>query len=144
MKATIGLEAIGGLPKRMFPKTGIPLIDITFEPIPSPCWIAEIKGFGIRYRFDRVFVNGNVDYSKSNSKGTRGIFIWYVLESGHIYEVKESLSWSRIEQYFCHVSDDGETIKIPEKEVEAFCERECLRKFKEKKDAARAEETTRD
>lgn len=136
MKATLGLEMIGGRPLRTH--TGIHLIDDLFD-MPYPCWIAEIKGFGIKYRFDREFVQGNTDYSKSNSKGTRGVFIWYVLESGHIYEVKEPLSWSRIEQYFCRVSDEGEIVKISEKEVEAFCERECLRKAKERKNVTRTE-----
>ncbi|MFA5348517.1 MAG: hypothetical protein WC294_10290 [Methanoregula sp.] len=129
MKSTLGLEMIGGKPLRSH--TGIHQIDDLFD-LPYPCWCAEIKGFGIKFRFDREFIQGKNDYSRANSKGTRGIFCYYILESDHIYEVKEPLSWSRAERYFCRVSDDGEIVRITEKEVEAFCERECLRKYKEK------------
>jgi hypothetical protein len=129
MKATIGLEAIGGFPLRSH--TGIKWVDGTFD-LPYPCWVAEIRGFGIKSRLDRAFIEGKRDYSKANSKGTRGIFCWHVLESGRVYEVKAMLSWSRQERYFCRVSDDGEILRISEKEVEAYCESKLLREWRKK------------
>jgi len=138
MKATFGLEAIGGFSIRTH--TGVHEIDDLFD-MPYPCWVAEIKGFGKKYHYDREFVPGKNDYSKANSKGTRGIFCWYVLESGHVYEVKEPTSWSRIERYFCRVSDEGEIIKISEGEVEAHCNRAMWEKHHKKKEVESAART---
>jgi len=123
MKATLGLEAIGGFPNN--PQTGFSKIDTLFW-MPSPCWVAEILRYGISHKFQKEFLKRRVDYSNANSKGTRGVFCWYILESGHIYEVKEPKSWKCTEQYFCKVSEEGEIERITEKEVEAFCELKIL------------------
>lgn len=43
--------------------------------------------------------------------------LWFVLESGHYYEIKEQISWQRSERYFCRVSADGDIIRVTKEEV---------------------------
>ncbi|OPY47875.1 MAG: hypothetical protein A4E42_00229 [Methanoregulaceae archaeon PtaU1.Bin222] len=136
MKATLGIEAIGGIPQH-FPKTGIEIIDTTFDPGPPRFWVARITGYYGTENFKREFLYGKRDYSKSNSKGTRGIFVWYVLESGGYYEVSSPHSWHSIERYFCKVSEDGEIVRVDRNEVDVWCMREVMRKAKEKRDGQR-------
>ena len=136
MKATLGIEAIGGIPQH-FPKIGIEIIDTTFDQDPPRFWVAKITGYYGTENFKREFLYGKRDYSKSNSKGTRGIYIWYILESGCYYEVSSPRSWSRIERYFCKVSEEGEITNVDRKEVDAWCSREAWRVFKEKHDGQR-------
>ena len=82
-------------------------------------WVAEIKGKDSRYGYERVFVNGIADYTYANGKGTRGVYINYVLDDGRIYEVSEPITWKETDRYFCKVVS-GEIIKITEREVEKW------------------------
>ena len=136
MKATLGIEAIGGF-KPYSPKTGIEIIDATFDFAPSSFWVAKITGLYGNDGLKRDFLYGKRDYTKSNSKGTRGIFLWYVLESGNFYEVSSPISWSRLERYFCTVSEEGEINKITKREIQSLFERKIMREWQEKKDAER-------
>lgn len=81
---------------------------------PRSSWVAEITGPSEKYGLDRTFLKGKMDYSKSNSKGSRGIFAEYILSQGKVYEVKEQVSWGRSIRYFCTVGDQGDIIKIDE------------------------------
>jgi hypothetical protein len=85
--------------------------------IPPSCWVAEITGFDAKYKYDRHFLKYKKDYSHANSKGSRGIYGEYILESNHIYEVKEQISWSRTKRYFCMATEDGEIKELTEQEV---------------------------
>lgn len=136
MKATLGIEAIGGI-RQHFPKTGIEVIDATFDFGPLSFWAAKITGYYGTENFKREFLYGKRDYTNSNSKGTRGIFVWYILESGCYYEVSAPRSWSHVERYFCKVSDGGEIILVDRKEVDAWCMREVMKNAKEKRDGLR-------
>jgi len=80
-------------------------------------WVAEITGFDKKYKYQRTFLKGKKDYSESNSKGSRGIFAEYILESGHIYDIKSQYSNKGKERYFCTVDDLGNIIYMKEKEV---------------------------
>lgn len=68
---------------------------------PRSSWVAEITGPDEKYGLSRVFLKAKTDYSKSNSKGSRGILVEYILSQGKIYEVKEQITWGRSERYFC-------------------------------------------
>lgn len=91
------------------------------EPMPTPCWVAELVL--INNNIYRKYLEWNVDYSRSNSEGSRGVYYCYILESGRVYAVKSPTSWNKISYYFCRVNDDGEIIKISEEETET-----CLKK----------------
>lgn len=62
-------------------------------------WVARITGTDPRYKLAREFIQGNRDYSRANSVGSRGIMINYWLKPG-VYEVFERTSWSSSRRYF--------------------------------------------
>lgn len=90
------------------------VFDKNFGMPPRSSWVAEITGPDERYRLSRVFLRAKIDYSKSNSRGSRGIFAEYILSPGKIYEVKSQETWGRSRRYFCTVGDDGDIIEIDE------------------------------
>jgi len=65
-------------------------------------------------------VFGKWDYSKANSKGSRGVYIHYLLESGKLYQVAEPTSWKNSDHYFCIVDDDGEIIKLTKEHAQEW------------------------
>lgn len=84
----------------------------TFKPMPSTGWIAEIIGFDPKFKYQRDFVKFKKDYSRANSKGSRGVYAVYILESGKIYDIKDNKF-----RYFAIVENDGNIKEIPETEV---------------------------
>jgi hypothetical protein len=99
MAKYIGNEAAPGLGSYLF-------------NIPLSSWVAEIAGTDPKYKYNRKFLRYNKDYSRSNSKGSRGVYAEYILESGKIYDVKEFKG-----RYFCTVNNNGDIIKLSESEV---------------------------
>lgn len=124
MKAYLEIELFGENARQMFKlwetiiNTGAPgLGTITFGGMPSSGWVAEITGFDPKYKYARNFLKRKLDYSRANSKGSRGVYAEYILESGKIYEVKEQTSWKKVYRYFCTVNNDGEIVILNESEV---------------------------
>jgi hypothetical protein len=87
---------------------------------PDRPWLAEITGPSDRYRYARTFLQAKTDYKDANSKGTRGIWFWWTLETGRIYETRYRTSWSRWEHRFIAVTDDGDVTDLTEEEVRAW------------------------
>lgn len=83
------------------------------DAMPRP-WVAKITGTDKKYKYKREFVRGQKDYSKANSTGSRGIYIYYYLDEGCIYEVSEQVTWKSWERYFCKV-EKGKVLEIKEK-----------------------------
>ena len=83
----------------------------------SSSWVAEIFDFDTKYRYKRKFLPAKKDYRHANKNASEGVLAEYILESGHIYEVKHSITKYKTERYFCTVSDNGDVIKLTEKEV---------------------------
>ena len=89
-------------------------------------WAARIAGPDPKYKYKRVFLKPKKDYSKANSKGSRGVYFVYMLESGNIYDVSEPVSWKNVDRYFCKVSEDGAIIKITEENVKKWLKENIL------------------
>jgi hypothetical protein len=89
--------------------------DRTFGNMPASYWVARIAGKDLHFGYKREFLRGNKDYTHSNSKGSRGIFVFFLLESENIYEVKNTRR-----RYFCKVDDDGDIIEITKDEVQKW------------------------
>ena len=83
-------------------------------------WVAEIVGFDPKYKYRRSFLRPRMDFSKANSKLSRGVMKWYVLDSGRTYEVSQRTSWKHLHRYFCFVDVDGNIVKIDKEEVDAW------------------------
>ena len=124
MKAYLEIELFGENTRQMFKlweniiNMGAPgLGTITFGGMPPSGGVAEITGFDPKYKYARNFLKRKLDYSRANSKGSRGVFAEYILESGKIYEVKQQISWKKVDRYFCTVTNDGDIERLDEKEV---------------------------
>ena len=130
MKATLKIECIGDNDTQFlkFWKSGSTamvgekLTECIFGNIPQRFFVAEILGLHPKFNFERNFIRYKKDYKHSISKGSRGIFAYYILETDKIYEVKEPISWSKTDRYFCIVNEEGDIIKITKETVE-----KCLR-----------------
>lgn len=80
-------------------------------------WVAEITGLNRDGYFMRNFIKGDVDYSRANSVGSRGVHRYYHLRSGRVYEVAARPSWKRTVQYFCRVTETGEIVEVTRQQV---------------------------
>lgn len=83
---------------------------------PGKCWVAEITGLDTKYKYRRKFLGGKKDYSEANGPGSRGVYIYYILQEGRTYEVKSPQSWKRTDRYFCTIAK-GMLIRLSEQEV---------------------------
>lgn len=83
-------------------------------------WVAEITGRAPgRQRYQRTFLDGQRDYTRSNSTGSRGVERWYELREGRVYEASEPLSWKHGRRYYCR-AEAGQVVEISESDVEAW------------------------
>ena len=128
MKATLCLEYIGesgdaqlalysGNLDGIFPGLGRAAFGCKS---PRKPWVAEIVGQHEKYGLERIFLPSKRNYSRANSRGSRGIELWFVLESGRLYEVLSPLSWRSIDRYFCRVSDGGDILRVSKDEVDSW------------------------
>lgn len=86
-------------------------------PIKSPYWVAEITGTDPKYGYARTFLRARRDYSRSNSIGSRGIYLCYILEAGKLYQAQSKPSWSRLERYFLTATTDGRIEYLSDEEA---------------------------
>ena len=83
-------------------------------------WVARLTKFdpdhGIFGDFEREFLRGQRDFSRTNRSGSRGIYLYFALVPG-VYEVNERTSWSNARRYFVRVNDDTTVTEISREEV---------------------------
>lgn len=96
------------------------LAEATFGTFKASYFVAEITGFHAKFKYERKFISCKKDYKNANSKGSRGVYAFYILESGKIYDVLEPYSWKNSHRYFCTVDDNG-NIEILTKEQVDQC-----------------------
>lgn len=82
-------------------------------------WCARLMGL-TRRDFDRKFLDGSLDYSGSNSVGSRGIKLIYILESASVYEALEYTSWRSSKRRYITVDDKGGIIDISRLDAERW------------------------
>jgi hypothetical protein len=83
-------------------------------------WVAEIIGRHPKFKLDRKFLPSNRDYTRANSKGSRGVYLWYILESNHLYQVNARVSWKNSERYFCATTESGELYYLTDGEADEW------------------------
>lgn len=129
MKASLKIEAIGddtellvaNHAKRLSQVVGRSLARAFIADIPRRSWCAEITGRDQRFGYRRVFLPCKRDYREANSKGSRGVYKLYILESGdHIYEVSNPISWRHADRYFCRVTEGGEIERLTQEDLVAI------------------------
>ncbi len=79
-------------------------------------WVARITGPDTRYGLAREFLRGQIDYSRANSVGSRGVYLYFPLKDG-IYEVYRHETWERSRRYFIRV-EGMQITEITREEVE--------------------------
>lgn len=128
MKSTLSLEYIGeaqyarlSLYSKMIDHVSVGLGNQVIGKIESrKPWIAEITGSDPKYGFKRAFLKGNWQRKRSNSTGSRGVEIWFNLESGRLYEVKSHTSWKATDRFFCVVSEAGNINRLTAMEAKEW------------------------
>lgn len=126
MKAALKVEAVDDNTYKYFSfwtnmlNAGVPGLGDSLELPKRNYWVAQIIGTDVRFGYNRQFIKPRTDYRKSNRPGSRGVYLWYTLESGKFYEVKRPVSRQRFERFFCTVTDAGEIKQIPKTEVDEW------------------------
>jgi hypothetical protein len=87
----------------------------TFGKIPFTYWVARLTGFDDYYGYKRQFLKSKKDYTEANSKGSRGVYLYFLLETGEVYEAKGPKG-----RYFCVVTDDGDIDKVTKEYVDKW------------------------
>lgn len=130
MKASLKIECIGNgydqthkLFKSILTEaTNAEIAECTFGTFKASYFVAEITGLHPKYGYERRFLKPQRDYRSASSTGNRGVYAYYILESGKIYDVLKPVSWKNSHRYFCTVDEDGDIITLEKKEVD-----ECLK-----------------
>jgi len=107
VKAALRLEWIGAEESRRLSTTmlwGGP-------PLRKP-WVAELTGLSVNNKPVRRFVDNHTDYRSANAKGSRGVFLTFILETNRLYHVHECISWNRSNDYLCAVSENGDIVEL--------------------------------
>lgn len=81
-------------------------------------WVAEIYG-GDLFKMHRLFLKGHTTHRHADSKGERGVLVYFTLYPGRVYDVGFYTDWMTQERYFCHV--EGRKIKRLSKFEVAAC-----------------------
>ena len=110
MLAVLELEWIGQDLDKLMCRVGL-------KNIRKP-WVALILK-SETYGYDREFLIGKLDYSRANSKGSRGVYLVYYLREGGVYEVFSFSSWKSQTRSFVTVVD-GDVVEINKDEVDSI------------------------
>lgn len=63
-------------------------------------WVARIVDMDPRHMFSREFMRGKRDYAEASGTGARGVYRWFELPEGDVYEVSAPQSWKHADRYF--------------------------------------------
>lgn len=118
MKASFRAEDIGFQPgqERIYRQWGISKHMASGQ---RP-WVAELTGLCSDYGFQRRFLTAKRDYAHANSRGTRGVWCYWVLEAGCVYETRYRSTWDRWHHRFLMVTEDGEVKDVSEEKVRGW------------------------
>lgn len=121
MKAAFGAEAIGLGHQLAVDALLAPFGVRARDPLNPRPWVAEIVGQHPRYGYERRFLRPRIDYRKASSTANRGVWFWWTLESGHIYEASCRTSWNSGQiRRFVTVTEDGDIKDLTREEVDTW------------------------
>ena len=122
MKAALGLEFIGCNTSDALRRMSAFEAKMGVKDDPAPRTGPEVLEVYRDYQGEiasqRLY--GKRDYSQSNSKGSRGIRLWYTLEMDKIYYVTEPRSWRSVVRYFAAATPDGKVYILSEDEAKEW------------------------
>lgn len=70
-------------------------------------WVAHIVGTDPRFKFKRAFLKPRVDYSNATNRGNRGVYYYYSLIPGQIYEINHRYNTKDADRYFVKCTSEG-------------------------------------
>lgn len=128
MKATLGIEYIGERQdaelalfsaklSQVSPGLGRAVVGNTR---PRKPWVAKIIGRDSKFGMQREFLPSNWSRNNANGQHSRGVYLWFVLESGQLYEVKSPVSWRNHDRYFCTVTESGDIVRLTPQEADQW------------------------
>lgn len=127
MKASLRLEFLGSNDfdairgaGRMVNAIAPGLGEAFIGDIPRGPYVAEITWNAELMSFARRYLPSQRDYSKSNSKGSRGVMLCFIIESDRLYEVHSRISWRNSETYYAAVAEDGSIYRLKENEAQQW------------------------
>lgn len=89
---------------------------LNIKPANKKPWIAKITGLSSNFGFQREFLKPLTDYSEANSKGSRGIYLYFHLLEGVVYDVFEHLTWKKERRRYI-VNVNGQLNELTKEEV---------------------------
>lgn len=121
MKANLALEYIGATNwdrlrrfDAMMARAGVHIAPE--DRVQAGPHVAEIR-LGEDGNLHPHWLQGKRDYTKANSKGTRGVYLHFVLEQDRLYWVQEPVSWRKTARYFAAVTAKGDVVELSEEEA---------------------------
>lgn len=117
MKAAFSAE-VAGVPRHL-PRSYVWRASGVRLPNERP-WLAEITGRDSRFGYTRAFRKAKVDYREASKDDARGVWFWWTLESGCIYETRHRTRDGASVHRFLRVTDDGDVADMTAGEVEQW------------------------
>lgn len=123
MKNIFKAEAIGLDPatERAGRTAGI-LRELNRQALP---WVAELTAWHRVDGYTRRRLKPKADYTHANAKGTRGVWLYWTLECGPVYEARYRTSWTEWHHRFLVVTAAGEIKDATEEEVRGWLANVC-------------------
>lgn len=114
MKTVLRAEAIGLSPdEARFARRADALHRARWEAQPRVAELTGLMGRG----FHRTYLTPKEDWSQANSRGTRGVWLYWTLTAGPVYEARYRTSWTTACHRYLYVTADGDLHDATEKEV---------------------------
>jgi hypothetical protein len=108
--------------KPAIPRMKVGLFLETFEATgqrrqaPPKPYVAKVIGLGLN-GMRREFLEGKRDLRFSNSVGSRGARLLFVLETGCLYEIRRVLNWNTFERYWTAPDESGHMEELNTREA---------------------------
>lgn len=83
-------------------------------------WMAELTGLCPVDGFARRPLRPKRDYAEANSRGTRGVWCFWTLEAGRVYETRYRTTWTKWHHRFLIVTTTGDVEDVSEGQVRAW------------------------
>ena len=117
MKAPLCLEYVGADSDRAMRDICTALPRVFGRPPSRRPWVAALTVGPDGAITQRTFLRPNWQYKRANSKGSRGVELWFTLEFGKVYEVFAPASWGRNNRYFSTVNGSGDVTRVSREDL---------------------------
>lgn len=119
MKQVFSAEAIGLTPEEE--RTWRRLDRLRAANRAARPWVAELTGVMLSGEFLRRRLKPKADYTHANSRGTRGVWFFWTLECGPVYQARYRTDFGdHWHERIMTVAPDGQILAVTEEEARAW------------------------